>query len=185
MEGAYKEHTVVREPNIKTYLAKFGLLGGAIVLILLGIVFAGNGIGTVCIGAGVIMLFLTLTFWGRFNVTYEYIYCDGQFDFDKISGGEDRKHILRADLESADILAPVDSHELDALNNTPGLRVKDFSSGREDAKKYAIIWSDKDQKIKAIFEPTDEMLDMAWQKAPRKVLLGNEVLKNYVTAERY
>lgn len=185
MEGAYKEHAVVREPNFKTYLAKFGLIGGAIALILFGILMAGSNFGTVFIGVGIIMFFVTLTFWGRFNVTYEYIYCDGQFDFDKISGGEDRKHLLRADLDSVDLMAPADSKELNGLNNTPGLRVKDFSSGRDDAVKYAIVWSDKEQKIKVIFEPTDEMLTIAKQKAPRKVLIGNEIVGNYVTAERF
>lgn len=185
MEGAYKEHTVDREPTAKTYIAKIGLISGSLLFIVLGILMMGTSFGTIGVGIGVVALFVTLTLWSRFNVTYEYIYCDGQFDFDKISGGEDRKHLLRADLESADVLAPLNSHELDCYKNISGMKEKDFSSGNKDARKYVIVWSDKNQKNRVIFEPTDEMLTMAKQKAPRKVLIGNEIVGNYVTAERF
>ena len=43
---------------------------------------------------------LTYYLLPRLHVEYEYVFCDGQLDFDKISGGMKRKNMLRIDFEN-------------------------------------------------------------------------------------
>ena len=46
---------------------------------------------------GVAAVFGLIWYWPRFKVEWEYVFCDGQLDFDMIQGGERRKNILRID----------------------------------------------------------------------------------------
>ena len=105
----------------------------------------------------------------RLSAEYEYIYCDGQIDFDRINGGESRKHVLRVDLDNIEIVAPEQSHELDKYRNSQ-LKVRDFSSHDPKAKKYCIITSDETNRVKILFEPSEKMIELAKQKSPRKVI---------------
>ncbi len=171
MDGAYTEHSVKRENNVGTLVKKAGLILLIVVFLALGLLVGATIYGRIAIIVGIGMIFVTGVLWPRFNVEYEYIYCDGQFDFDKIAGGDSRKHIARVDLDGINILAPENSHELDHYNTMTGLTVRDFSSGTPDAKRYCIFATEGDSKLKIIFEPSEKMLDMARQKSPRKVIL--------------
>lgn len=51
------------------------------------------------------------------KIEYEYIFCDGQIDFDRINGGARRKHILRVDMEEVELVAPKNSHALDQFRS--------------------------------------------------------------------
>ena len=99
----------------------------------------------------------------------EYIYCDGQLDFDQIYGGEKRKNALRIEIEDADVIAPMDSSRMDGYRH---LSVKDFSSREPDAKLYGIatkLPGGSDTKYVIVFEPNEKMLDMMRAKCPRTV----------------
>lgn len=172
MTGAYTEYSVKKLPDAKSFAGKVGLIAGVLVLLFMGFMFAGTTLGTIGIGGGFGLGFIAIMIWPRFNVEYEYIYCDGQFDFDKISGSDSRKHILRLDLDSSTLLAPESAPELDSVNSIKGLVVKDFSSGDKSARRYCLVATDGESKIKVIFEPSDEILELAKSKAPRKVITG-------------
>ena len=77
---------------------------------------------------GVAAVFGLIWYWPRFKVEWEYVFCDGQLDFDMIQGGERRKNILRIEIEDADVIAPVDSHRLDGYRH---LDVRDYSSMKD------------------------------------------------------
>ena len=98
----------------------------------------------------------------------EYVYCDGQIDFDQIFGGEKRKTALRIELEDADAVAPVGSEKLAGYQHLP---VKDFSSREEGARVYGIATRlpGSEDKVRILFEPNDRMLDMMETKCPRIV----------------
>ena len=65
------------------------------------------------------------------------------------------------DLDSADVLAPEGSHELDSYMNNQKYKVKSFASGRPDAKNYAIAGKDSDGNLcVALFEPSEKMLGL-------------------------
>lgn len=176
MTGAYTETTVKRKKTAKTLAAKVGLFAATLILLFLGLVGAaifGSTVSTICLILGFGMIFLMVIMFPRFNVEYEYIYCDGQIDFDKIMGGEKRKRLLRVDLDNIEIWAPEDSSDLNAFNNAR-FQERDFTSHEPDKKVYVLVAADGADRYKVRFEPSDKMLELAKQKAARKVHLDSE-----------
>ena len=114
---------------------------------------------------GVAAVFGLIWYWPRFKVEWEYVFCDGQLDFDMIQGGERRKNILRIEIEDADVIAPVDSHRLDGYRH---LDVRDYSSMKENVKVYGIATRrpEKEDKVLILFEPTSRMIDLMDKKCP-------------------
>ena len=114
---------------------------------------------------GVAAVFGLIWYWPRFKVEWEYVFCDGQLDFDMIQGGERRKNILRIEIEDADVIAPVDSHRLDGYRH---LDVRDYSSMKENVKVYGIATRlpEKEDKVIILFEPTGRMIDLMHKKCP-------------------
>lgn len=159
----YAEAGVKRKSDSKSTMLR-GLMVFAIIvgvlLLMLGSYF--SIIGVILIAA---MVFL----FPKLNLEYEYVFVDGQIDFDRITGGSKRKTILRIDLEQAEIIAPEGSHALDGYNNNTQLEKKDFSSGDKNVKPYIIIANQKEKKYRIAFEPSEKMLAMIKQKSPRKL----------------
>lgn len=140
-------------------LYMFGIFAGVIVLFL----------GSIFSVVGAAMIVFIIYMFPRLNVEFEYVYCDGQIDFDKIMGKAKRKNILRIDFEQVEIMAPVNSHAFDGYTYIKDIVVKDFSSGNKESKPYALIVSKGAQKTKIIFEPNEKMLACIKQKSPRKI----------------
>ncbi|NLP34562.1 MAG: hypothetical protein GX359_05110 [Clostridiales bacterium] len=164
MNEAYAEAGVKRqETAASTALRVLIILG-----IALGILFMLTG-GILSI-VGIVLVIVLGFIFPKLNVDYEYIYVDGQIDFDKITGKAKRKTLLRIDFDQVEIMAPANSHALDGYTHKQ-LEKKDFSSRAKDSKPYVII-ANKDGKLtKILFEPSEKMLKMIKQKAPRKVTL--------------
>ena len=118
---------------------------------------------------GVVGAFVAYTMLPRLNVMYEYVFCDGQLDFDKIMAGEKRKHMYRLDFEQVLIMAPVNSHALDSYKNNNTAAKLDFTSLEKDRKVYCIVVSTGQQMTLVYFEPNEKMVSYIKQKAPRKV----------------
>lgn len=163
MNESYAEAGCKRKDTIGTYLIRVGLIFLAIVLFLL--TFQSQ----ILMFLGAIVIVAIFYIFPRLSIEYEYVFCDGQLDFDRISGGQKRKTMKRIDFEQVEICAPLKSHALDGYTYND-LKVVDFSSKSKDAKLYAIIVRDKGVVTKIIFEPSQTMLDCIRQKAPRKVV---------------
>lgn len=168
MNGLYTETYVKVKKSPLLSLVKPLLIVIGIAVVLLGFMgIAGLGFLFVVVGGGIIFAAVCLS--PLLNVDYEYIFCDGQIDFDRISGGEKRKTVLKLDMDNIEIMAPEKSHQLDSYNHMEGITVKDFSSKIADHKKYSIFLSNEGKKLLVIFEPSEKMVEFAKQKAPRKV----------------
>ena len=166
MGETYAEAGVSRLPTAKTYLIKFLLvfLTVASMFLTLTVSFALFTFVLVCI--------MAISFiFPRLNVEYEYVYCDGQIDFDRISGKAKRKRLLRIDMEQVEIVAPETSHALDSYRNNKSYTLKNFSSLKKDAKPYAIYSISGESRYKILFEPSEKMLECMRYKAPRKVMI--------------
>lgn len=112
--------------------------------------------------AGIVYIFPNLKY------EYEYIFCDGQLDFDKIMSGSRRKTLLQVDFEEVECVVPEDSHSAQGFHDA---KVMDFSSREPNHKKYVMLCKVKEQKTKIYFEPSERMLSAMQTKAPRKVQL--------------
>jgi len=165
--GLYTEATVKRKVTGGMQLGKYGLIALAIILFVFGLL-SGQTILSILGVIGFGALYFVLP---RFNVEYEYVYCDGQIDFDSILGGEKRKHLYRIDLDNVEIMAPDNSHRMDSYKNIHGVVKKDLTSREEGRNVYAIYLSNGADKAYITFEPSATMLDYARQKAPRKMFM--------------
>ena len=99
-------------------------------------------------------------------VDYEYIFVDGQIDFDRIVAGNSRKTVMKTDLEKVEKIAPESSHVLDSFQTAP---LSDFSSlDKEDTHYIMVIKSDKGM-VRVRFTPDEKMLEMMKLKARSKI----------------
>lgn len=162
MESAYCEWSVKRQKTVLTVVLKVLLIVVVVLCIASTMLLAWLAI------LGVAAAAFAIWYWPRFDVMIEYVYCDGQLDFDQIFGGEKRKNALRIEIEDADVIAPIDSNRLDGYRHLPK---KDFSSQMPDAKVYGIATKigNSEDKTVILFEPNEKMLDMMALKCPRTV----------------
>ena len=165
MNGLYAEARAKKKTTAKDTAIKFGLIAGMVAFLGLGFLTAQMLLMVI----GLVFLGLAYYFMPRLETEYEYVFCDGQVDFDKISGGASRKTVLRVDFEKLVVIAPKNSHALDGYRHN-GVEVKDFSSREENAKIYGMVISGGDKNIMIYFEPTEKMLTAMKQKAPRKIM---------------
>lgn len=163
MEQSYAEANVKKKTTAATVALK------TILILIVIIIFMASFLSRFVMLAGVAAAVALIWYWPRFKVEWEYVYCDGQLDFDMIQGGEKRKHILRIEIEEADVIAPWDSPRLDGYKH---LSAKDFSSLRPEANVYAVVTRMEGQEEKTVikFEPTERMLDMMITKCPNIVV---------------
>ena len=165
MNGLYAEHYVKRTPSILQRVGKIAMIAVSILLLLFGIMNMNSLLSFLGVAALIASYFLM----PMFNVDYEYIFVDGQIDFDKISGGEKRKNALRIDLDNIEIMAPDNSHRLDSYASQQGYEKRDFTSNTGNQACYSIYMSHNGNKIRILWEPSEKMIEYSKQKAPRKV----------------
>ena len=162
MNQLYAEAGVKRKDNGKTMGLRILLIVGIFIGVLLMLLGGFFGI------AGVVLVVAMIYLFPKLNVEYEYVFVDGQLDFDRITGKARRKTMLRIDMEQVEIVAPQGSHALDSYNQMQ-LMNKDFSSYDKTVKPYVIIANVEDKKYRITFEPSEKMLSMMKQKSPRKI----------------
>ncbi len=162
MNQLYAEAGVKRKDTAAT----MGLRALMMIGVLVGLFLVVMGQILSYIGIAIIIAVFFL--YPKLNVEYEYVFVDGQIDFDRITGKSRRKTILRIDFEQVEIMAPANSASLDSYNHIQTEK-KDFSSLTKDSKPYVIIASADNKKLRIIFEPSEKMIAMMKQKSPRKI----------------
>ena len=163
MNESYAEAGCKRKDTAVTYLIRAGLVIGAVAIFLL--TFQNQ----MLMFLGALAIVAVIYIFPRLNVEYEYVFCDGQLDFDQISGGAKRKTLKRIDFEQVEICAPSRSHAFDEYTYQ-NVKVLDYSSGNKDAMTFAIIVRDQGVVNKIIFEPSESMLQCIRSKSPRKIV---------------
>lgn len=167
MAELYAEAGVKRKEDAKSMATRVGLIAMVIVSVFL------SGISQFLSVLPIAAILITVFIFPKLKVEYEYVFCDGQLDFDKIMGKVKRKNMLKLDFEQVDIVAPSNSHALDAYKNQ-NLKRLDYSSLDSEAKTYTIIGAVSGkldgQKVKVIFEPSEKMIESMKLKSPRKVV---------------
>ena len=162
MNQLYAEAEVKKKEDMQSIIIKALLAAAVFVSLFVATLGSYFILISVAVIAGVFFLF------PRLNVEYEYVFVDGQIDFDRIMGKAKRKTLLRIDMEQVEIVAQIGSHALDSYNNAQYV-TKNFSSGDKSAKPFVIIASAEDKKYRILFEPSEKMITMMRQKSPRKI----------------
>lgn len=172
LDDSYAEFLVKRKTTTGKLVLKFLLIFAATFCAILGLLLSAFTYGvTMLVGIGVCagVYFLIKSF----NVEYEYVYAGGELTIDKITDQSKRKKIIDLDMQKVELVAEYKSHHMDNYRNNPALKVFDYSSGDEDAKVYAIAYTDAKNKGLYLFEPNEKLLKVMRGAAPRKIILGS------------
>lgn len=163
MEELYSETYLKAKPSSQRIMARLGLIACCVLLIFIDLFVLGYmpGLIFVIVIDGLIIYFLPSK-----DIAYEYVFVDGQIDFDCIIGGNKRKNRKRTDLEKIDLVAPENSPALNPYQNLP---LFDYSSGNPSDKHFiAISRSDKgNERIK--FTPDEKLIENMKFKGRSKI----------------
>lgn len=160
MNDFYTEQLIKKQADMKDMAVRAVLVAVAIVSVFTVFIFP------VGLFFPIIVIALVWFLMTRLNVEYEYLYVNGDLDIDKIMNKSKRKRIFSTNAEEMELLAPVDSPRLAQFGNA---KVIDLSSGRADARRYAMVVASNGQTAKLIFEPNDTIIEGLFMLAPRKV----------------
>ncbi len=170
LQSCYAEYLVKRKNTVSGTLAKVAMIAVMIISVLGMLVFFGNRAGALTMIAFVVFaidLFLMIYMFPRFDVDWEYVFVDGQLDFDQILGGNARKNKDRIDFDKTEMVAPTGSYHLDNFKNVQ-MKTLDYSS-LSGNNTYTIICHKGEEMVRILFEPDENMVNTMRQKSPRKV----------------
>ncbi|MFQ9510685.1 MAG: DUF6106 family protein [Lachnospiraceae bacterium] len=105
------------------------------------------------------------------KVEYEYVFVTNELTIDRIQNQEKRKRMKAMEMSKIEIVAPLESHELDFTRNNPKVKTVDFSSKIPENKKYGVVYSDQGNTFLYIFEPNEKLLNAMKLCAPRKIIM--------------
>ncbi len=165
MEGNYCEARAKKRKTAGDSTIKALVILGIVLSVVAAFLFGQTLILLVGVALGIVAYFL----FPRLNVEYEYVFCDGQLDFDKIMNGEKRKHLSRVDMDQVAVCAPKKSNALAGYNHD-GVRKVDYSSLEPEARVWGLVTTAGEQSTVYYFEPSEDMIRRMKQKAPRKVV---------------
>lgn len=126
--------------------------------VLVGVLFMAAA------GAATYFVFLNL------SVEYEYLFAEGGLSVDRIMGRSRRKRVFDCDKEDIRMVAPQTSFVLKDYERQ-GTQVKNYSSGRREAKVYALIYQKGANNFKVLFEPDERMTTAMRRAFPRKLVV--------------
>lgn len=170
MQGCYGECMVHRKNTYSGMIIRFIMIAVMVTSVLGMIVFLLTSAPALLLISFLFFavdLFLMIYMFPRFTVDWEYIFVDGQLDFDQILGGNARKNKDRIDFEKTEMVAPTGSYHLDGFRSV-NMKTLDYSS-LEGNNTYTIICHKGEQMVRILFEPDAAMVGLMKQKSPRKV----------------
>lgn len=164
MSDLYTEVMVEKKFTGKDMAIKVGLIFLTVLAAVAGLILFPP-ILIVALALGVLDYFII----PKLNVEFEYLYVNGELDIDKIYSRSKRKKGASFNLGKMEIMAPVNSHQLDSYRNNTSIKTVDYSSGMPDAKVYAVIIPNDKEMQRILFEPNEVMIKDIRSKMPRKV----------------
>jgi hypothetical protein len=164
----FLEKIVARRKGMADVFIIWGIVVGAIILIILGLsleMLGGLGLGPI-IAAGIIYLAYRLI--TSRNIEYEYIVTNGDLDIDKIISKRKRKRVFSASCKDFEILARIQSQHFNQEVKSITKKI-DASSSINSPNAFFAVLNYKGERTVVIFEPDSRMLDNFKLFIPRKI----------------
>lgn len=163
MNDAYVECLVKGKDNVKAKAGKIALIVLAVGLAALTFITMQLWIIIFVIACSALAYYIS----GYEQVEYEYLYIDKELTIDRIYNQEKRKRVATYSLDSMEIIAPIKSYHLDKVGKVSDKAVN-YGVGIEEKPdhRYVIFFENKQQ---IIFNPSEEMIKLMRNAAPRKV----------------
>jgi hypothetical protein len=165
-EGLYSDTYVHSRLTQQKVMMRRLMIAACVILPVLALVAAPGIIKLFALLVAVVIDIVLIYFLPNKHVDYEYVFVDGQIDFDRIIAENSRKTMCQTDLEKVEVVAPEGSHALDAFQN---LSVQDYSSGSEDDRHFIIVAKGEKGNIKIRFTPNERLLEQMKMKSRSKI----------------
>lgn len=165
-EGLYSDTYVHSQLTQQKLMMRRLMLAACVILPILAIVLAPGFFKLIALLAAVIADIVLIYFLPNKHVDYEYVFVDGQIDFDRIVAENTRKTMYRTDLEKVDVVAPEGSHALDSYQ---GLPLQDYSSGKEEDRHFIIVAKGEKGNCRIRFTPNERLLEQMKMKSRSKI----------------
>ena len=182
MEDIYLEYMIKKRKTggqkaiIATVIAAGIVLSGAMLLAIYAAAFvlAGTQYGSFAFSIGLVLI--ALLWYGAYliismqNVEYEYILTNSEMDMDKIMSKKGRKHIVDFDFKEITICASIDDneHNHDYKNVTVDKKY-DIVGDKNGGNIYFADFTQDNQKVRVLFQPTYKMISSAKKFNPRNI----------------
>ena len=153
MNDAFYEQIVARKPRITDMLIRILVILGIVVLFFFGMPFIGFLAGILAVALGFAAYYLIFP---RLNVEYEYSILNHDMEISAIYSKQNRKKKTSFDIQTAEIIAPKGSHRLDSYHPA---KTEDFTSGKANAKAYAVMIPKNQQITCILIEPDERMIE--------------------------
>ena len=101
------------------------------------------------------------------DIEFEYAHTNGEFDIDKVIANSSRKKVLSVDLSRVDIIAPIDSPELERFD---GLKRMDYSARDPENPPYGMVCMVKGERKMLLLQLDEKMLAGLKKWLPGKVM---------------
>ena len=164
MGDSYREIMVKRETSAMDQVKKISLIGLTVFMFAAGIF-----ITPLLLLAGLALAIVCYFIVPGFDLEYEYLYVNGELDIDKIMSKQKRKKCASYDMNLLEIMAPSNSHALDSYRNKKDIKIRDFTSRRQDVLSYTLIFNlEKGQELVKV-ELDEAIVGDIRRIAPRKV----------------
>ena len=164
MNETYAETYVKPNVTTKSIIVKGAFIAAMVIVALAAILLAN----IVAILVAVVVIAILLWRFSYLDIAYEYIFVDGQMDFDKIYGGAKRKTAFRIDFEQVDMVVPKDDGRLGGYQNK-NCKIMDFTAHDDTAKTYVMAGKHKDTTVLIYFDPNEKMMKAMRDKSRSKV----------------
>ena len=157
MKDVFKEQLVKRRPDIKTAMAKAGLVSVAIFLMALVIFFEALVVFAPILWA--VTIFVTYYLMRRQNIEYEYVLTNHELDIDIIYGKSKRKRLISTSARDFEAFRPAGSTEMEHGFTAAAARL-DYSGGPaiDGINQYEFLIMHNGKKTRISFEPNADLL---------------------------
>lgn len=163
----YKEQIVVKKPTSSDWAKRLGVLFGAGILILACIFIlpiSGEIWFMPLLVIGVV-IYAVFRYYPQFYTEYEYIFTNGEIDFDKIMGKAKRKRLATVEVSTFEEFGRFDPKAFEGREFNTRLFV--CSSPTDPDTYYAVLNSQTLQKTLLVFNPNEVILESIKEALPR------------------
>jgi len=172
MGDVFLEYIIKQKPSPKMILIKVLIVVAAIAVTFL--LMSLNHItilATFLPAIFLAMCFVVYKTLTSLSYEYEYIVTNGELDIDKIIAKSSRKRVFNARPAEIEILAPLEEAYRDDYERGTFAKTIDAASSISAENRWFIIAnSEKEGRVRVIFEPTDKMVENIHSYVPKKVM---------------
>ncbi len=166
MNDIFNEQLVQRKPNKMDMIKKIGVI--VLGLLLLIVVMGVPSLAGFQLPLIIVVIIGIVFVMRRFNIEYEYVFTNGDFDVDKIINKSKRKRVVSFHVSNIEVMVPAGNKDY-ARDVEKFGKLYDFSSGELKDNTYIAIAESGGTRMKIIFEPNEKMFDAIRSYIPRKI----------------